>query len=492
MQELREKAIKSFFWLGSARFLGQVFAWVFTIVLVRILTPEDFGIMGIAMAYHTVVAILYDINLSAAIVQKKDLSKEEESTCFWFILMISALFYIVTWYFAPIVSHFFSNEQITKILRVLNIAILFDAFHLVPFWLLSKELDFEKRAKAEFFSNILQSITAVGLALLGFGVWSLVYSTVLKFFVRAILIYAQYSWRPQFTFRPSVLRQMLRFSIPLTGYQLLRHGALQGDTVIIGRILGERILGFYRVAMDLSKIVVDKLIVIVNHVSFPVYSQLQDETDMLKSYFLKVNQYIALIAFPVLIGIAIIAEEIIVLILSEKWLPVRIPLQILSIVSLFHIIGTHFPVILNARGKSNINLYFSILSIVTLLPALYFAADFGLIGISLMWLFVYPLLTLFIIFKTLKEIELRLSDYIRSIRHPVLGTITMSLAVMAEKIFIFGNSITYISLFILIGTGFVAYVGYFYLFSPDTFSDVKNLISTLLNKKTKSVVTGAC
>lgn len=492
MQGLKEKAIKSFFWLGSARFLGQLFAWVFTIVLIRVLTPEDFGLMGMAMAYHSVIVILYDINLSAAIVQKKELSKVEESTCFWFILLISAIFYIFTWHFAPIVSQFFSNERITKILRVLSIAILFDAFQIVPFWLLSRRLDFQKRAKAEFFSNILQSIVAVSLALFGFGVWSLVYSTVLKFFFRAILIYAQYPWRPLFVFRLSVLLEMLRFSIPLTGYQLLRYGTLQADTIIIGRILGVSILGFYRVAMDLSRIVIDKLIVIVNHVSFPVYSQLQDETEKLRNYFLKVNQYIALIAFPVLIGMAIVAEEIIILILSEKWLPVRIPLQILCVVSLFQIVATHFPVILNARGKSRVNLYFSILTIATLPPALFFAADFGLIGVSLTWLFLYPILTFFIIFNTLKEIKLRLSDYIQTIKHPVLGTIAMSLAVITEKTFVFGDSITYISLFVLIFTGLMVYVVYFFLFSPGTFSDVKEIIRTLLNKKAKSAAISIC
>lgn len=161
---LKKKAVKSIFWLGGAKFAGQAVSWLLTIFLIRILSPEDFGLLGMAAVYQAVIIIIYDLNLGSAIVQKPDFQPKDASTCFWFIFSLSSLLYGVTWCISPYVAAFFGNTMVIPILRVYAIGTVLDSFQIVPFWLLSRQLDFDKRAKAEFSSNLVQGVLQLSLA----------------------------------------------------------------------------------------------------------------------------------------------------------------------------------------------------------------------------------------------------------------------------------------------------------------------------------------
>jgi O-antigen/teichoic acid export membrane protein len=154
MEDIKGKFVKSVVWLGSARFIGQAFSWLITIILVRLLSPQDFGIVAMGTVYQGVIVLAYDLNLGAALVQKSDLGRECVQTVFWFILALGIALYGVTILVAPAVAHFFRNEQLIMVLVVYGLGTLFQSFQQVPFWIMSKRLDFGLRAKAEFISNI--------------------------------------------------------------------------------------------------------------------------------------------------------------------------------------------------------------------------------------------------------------------------------------------------------------------------------------------------
>ena len=171
---LKERAIKSVFWVGLTRFITQMFSWGITIILVRVLAPSDFGLFALGFAYYAIIQVLYDLNISSAILQRKNLTQDELFSSFWFIISLSALLYIFSWLIADQVGLFFGNEKLPLIIKVMGIGLVFQSFKVVPHWLLAREFDFKKRAKAAMYTSFICNTSAIIGALCGLAVWALV------------------------------------------------------------------------------------------------------------------------------------------------------------------------------------------------------------------------------------------------------------------------------------------------------------------------------
>lgn len=473
---LKEKAVKSVFWLGGAKLLGQALTWILTIFLVRILTPEDFGLVGLEAVYQAVIIIIYDLNLGTALVQKSDLRDDDPSTCFWFIICFSFSLYVFTWFASPRLSVFFDNPSLTQVLRIYSIATLIDSLHIVPFWLLSRNFDFNKRAKAEFISNIFHSVIQLSLAFAGYGVWSLVFGYIVKYTVLCIMVFWYSQWVPKFTFHFDRLKELLRFSLPLTGAKLLKLISLRLDTVIIGRVFNITSLGYYNVAMDLSKIPQNKIMTIINQVAYPVFSRQNDNLPELRHYFLRLNFLLVLFLLPIYTGGMLLAEDLINILLSPKWSLIKLPFQTFCLLGILQCLNQYFFMILNARGKSSLNLKYNSIAVVVLPIGFLIGSNYGIEGVCLSWLITFPLLFCFILYITLHEIQLELHKYLKSMLHPFLGTIIMGAMVVTVKHQIMQISITGTVAMIL--TGIIMYLLYISIFSRHTFQLINDIIQT--------------
>jgi O-antigen/teichoic acid export membrane protein len=473
---LKEKAVKSVFWLGGAKLVGQAITWVLTLLLVRILTPEDFGLVGLAAAYQAFVIIIYDLNLGSALVQTPELRKDDPSTCFWFIIGLSILLYCMTWMVSPFLSVFFNNPKVVQIVRVFAVGTLIDSLQIVPFWLLSRNLDFDKRAKAEFSSNLIYAVLQISLAFAGYGVWSLVFGYISKYAVLCVLTYHFSQWRPELTFHYSRLRQLLRFSLPLTGAKILRLVSARTDVIVIGRFFNTTVLGNYNVAMDLSRIPHDKIMTIVTQIAYPTFSRHSESLRELRHYFLKLNYLLVLFLLPLYVGGYLIAEDLIVVLLTDKWLAATLPFQVFCILGMFQSLNHYSFMILNARGKSVMNLVLSALSAVVLPSGFLIGSRSGIQGICYSWLVTYPLLFCLTLHITLKDIGLSLFTYLRSLLHPLVGTAVMGMMVLIIRHQITQPNIRSTLITMLIGS--MSYAFYLFMFSKDSFRLVKDIFET--------------
>lgn len=475
MPSLRDKAIKSVFWVGSARSFGQIFSWIVTIYLVRKLSPTDFGLFAIGMVFISIIRILYDVNLGSAILQNKDITNKGVSTTFWFILILALLFYYLTWNCSSYVAAFFGNERIGIVIRIMGIGLLFQAFYLVPYWLLAKELDFNKRAKAEVFSSFLAQLTALSMAISGFGVWSLVMRFISREFFLAIFIYLLFPWKPQFHFSLRRLQPLLRFGLSVTGFAVFKYSYENIDRIIIGKLLGDTLLGYYSVAIHLSRMPIDKVITIINQVCFPVFSELQAESERLKRYFLQVTKLISLFAFPALIGGILVTEELVHLFLGVKWVPIIFVLQVLCAVTIPQTIVGTITALNNACGKPKINLIFSATLAVTLAGAILFGVKYELAGVAVAWLIVYPVVFLGMLYKSTKEIDLSLSAFFGNILHPIAACSVMAAVVALTKQYCIPSwgHLTSLIFLVLLGSG--SYAGWFFVFSRGSFSEIASI-----------------
>lgn len=471
---LKEKAVQSILWLGSAKLVGQGISWILTVLLIRILTPRDFGLVGMAAAYQAIVIIVYDLNLGSAIVQKSEVSQNDLSTCFWVVLGLGTLCYTVTWIFSPLIAIFFKEPTVINVLRFYAIGTLIESFHIVPFWKLSRELDFNKRAKAEFISNLGSGTFQLALAIAGFGVWSLVYGYIFRYLLLCVLIYWMSAWRPSLVFEYTGLREMLRFSLPLTGAKILRLISVQADLVIVGRFFAAMTVGYYRVGMELSRIPQDKIMTIINQVAYPTFSRLNERHRDFHRYFSQLTSLITVTMMPFYCLGVMFSREFISVVLSEKWLQADLVVKVFCSLGMLQALGMYFFMILNAKGRSRLNMKFNGLAATTLPLGILIGANWGIEGVCYSWLVVYPLLFCYLLYATLKVVGMGIRDFGSGICHPLFGTGIMSLVLMVAKSYV--NANTLLGLVILCSGGVVIYLCYLAASSRETFKLAMELI----------------
>jgi len=482
MSGLKEKAVKSVAWVGSTRLIGQAFSWIVTIILVRILAPEDFGAMGMLMAYQSIIIIIYDLSLGEAIIQKEHLTDEDTNTCFWFTICFGFTLMLITWVIAPLVANFFRNNQLIWMLRISSLGIFCLSVKEIHTVLLRRNLDFDKRSKAQLFSGIISLLVSLVMALLGYGVWSLVFGLLANHFFHTLFVLYYIRWKPEFYFSLETLLDMFRFAAPMFSSNLLDYFFKNSDSIIIGRGLGAYSLGFYRVAMDLSRIPIDKFISIINQVCFPVFSKLQNDTNNLRSYFLKVVKHITLLTFPMFTGMFLVSKEIIYLILSPKWIPALNLLRIFCFLAIFQSLTGIFVVLLKAKGMVWVIFRFTLLNSI-LLPSLFLIAlPFGLEAIAYCWLIVFPVLFLYLLYHVYKGLQLSMTMLIKNILPAFSATVSMAIVVAFVKATLQTADSSWLFFVISVTSGIISYLCCFVIFYKDIVRDSISLMRTAFAK----------
>lgn len=467
-------------WFGSSRLVSLIITWAVSLLLVRILSPQDFGLVAMGMSYVSIIEIFYDFNIGFAILQKADLTEEETHSCFWFMLGGITFWYAISWFLAKAVAAFYQSEQLTFLVRIMMLGLVFQGVSGVPFWLLTKKLDFSKRAKATMWAAIPSTIITLVLALKGLGVLALALRFVFFNFFFCVFLYGYFPWRPKLMFRLSALRSILTFSLSVTGFRFFRYAATKCDNIIIGKFLGAELLGYYRVALEFSRIPIDRGIVLLNQVSFPVYAELQNDLLRLKDYFLKISRYILFLALPIFLGAAVMAHEAFRMILGERWLAVVPIFQIMCFASIPEALVGNLVSLNNAVGKPNRNLAFSLVAAVALTGGFLVAVRFGLVGVAAVWVTIYPLVFVFFLRGSLNLIQSSLLEFFKTASISIVGSLGMALAVLTFQnvVPILRNSLSGSSFLVLFGG--CVYVLFFLIFDREFMKDVQGIFRGFL------------
>ncbi len=320
MDELRKKTVTGSFWTLFERFGYLGIQFVSNLVLARLLMPSDFGTIGILIVFTTLSNVLIDSGLSSALVQKKSISEEDKSTVFFTNLAIALTVYVIIFFSAPLVAQYFHNPEIAKLLRVIELMVVIDAFAAIQNTTLSREMDFKTLAKYKIISIIIAVAVSIALAFAGWGVWALVVQYLLFSLCRALLLWLRTKWRPAIAFSKQSFKALFGFGSKLLLSRFIAELYNQFQSILIGRYFTAKDLGYYTQARQLMQIPVDSLSRVVNNVSFPAYSRLQDERKQLK---LMVRQNLLVLVFvntPLMFYLSTVAKPLLVFLYSDKWL----------------------------------------------------------------------------------------------------------------------------------------------------------------------------
>ncbi len=430
---LRNNVLHSLKWLAGARFAGQLITWAITLVVIRILKPSDYGLMTIAEVLIGFAALFQELGLYSAMVQKRDLTDRQVEQSFGFLIIVNMGIYALIFTIAPLLASFFGDSRLIDIVRVLGVQFPLASIGVVQDAMLSRRMRFKRKSLANLVIMLANGVTTLSFALAGAGVWALVFGSLAGAIVRpiALSIAARHWCRPRFSRKG--MGEMLHFGGFITASGLLWYIYSRSDVFIIGKILGKDILGFYSIGMQLASLPIQKVGETLNQVGLAAYSSIQHDMAAVRSHYLKVIRTLSFIAFPVFWGISSVSPELVTVALGQRWAPAIIPLQLLSLIMPFRMVS-HSGSPLSAIGKPHIGTINHLIALVIMPPAFLIGAYYGgLIGVSLAWVCVYPIMVFFRLRFSLPPLGLNKRQYFGSMTGPAISGAAMYIMVMITR-----------------------------------------------------------
>jgi len=433
MSSVTRLATKGVLWVGISQMSVQVFRFVFTMLLARLLVPDDFGIIGMAAIFIGLVSTVNELGLSASIVQRKEVHERHLSTSFWTSIFVGLVLFVMTLIISPYVADFFKTAIVQPILDTLSVTFIIGSFVVVHSAMLTKNLDFKRLAKAEVFSELVSGSMAVYLAFTGFGVWSLVWRTIIGNLIFVVLLWTINPWRPTMSFDLKSFNELFGFGANVIGSNFVNYAAKNVDYLVIGKFLGAMSLGYYTLAYQMITFPLYRVSVVITRVMFPAFSMVQGENERLGRGYLAVTKYLSLITFPMIAGIFIVSPEFIPIVMGEKWVQVILPLQILCLAGALQSVGVACGPVLLSKGRADLSFKWSIIKLFALIAAILVGIKYGIIGVAVT-VTILSFLFFWIMQKIVNDlIGMDFRNYLKALYPATLNSVIMIISVYLFK-----------------------------------------------------------
>jgi teichuronic acid exporter len=313
------KLIKSFAWDFGGRIGGQLISIVISIVLARILSPEEFGLIGMAMVFISLSGMFTNLGLSSALVQRSEPTEEHYSSSFY-LNIAAALFLTVLFIsLAPLIGKFFNNPEITNLVRVLSLLLIISSLSIVQSARFRKTMNFRILTRVRIITSLISGGIGISMALLGYGVWSLVAQTLISGLLTSGLLWFYSDWRPRLVFKLQAIRDLWSYSMNLFISEIINTSYEQLDSIIIAKLFSARELGLFSRAKTLNRFVIRYSSESVGAITFPAMAAIKDEKEKMLELGLKAETLIAYLSMGLLGWLYVASEPLIITLLGEKW-----------------------------------------------------------------------------------------------------------------------------------------------------------------------------
>ena len=353
-ENLKSKVVKGAFWNGLERFGTAFFLFVSNLVLARLLSPDDFGCIGMLMVFISISDAIVDGGFGAALVQKKNVTQEDYSTIFVWNILVSIFLYVLLFLCAPIIARFYNIESLSLILRVQGLVLLFNGFCIIQRSMLQKNLMFKKLAKVNVSATIIGTSLGIICAFIGLGVWSLVIKLLFTSVMASVVLWMGTNWKPKIMFDYNSFKSLFSFGSFMFLTSITNSIYQNTISLVIGKSISSATLGYFTQARKLEDVPRQVLSSTVKNVSFPAFAMLQNDNKKLVVAVRKTTQLLSFVNFSTSILFVLIAHPFILLLFSTKWEPSIIYFQIICIAGLIMSISELNITILKSIGKSRL------------------------------------------------------------------------------------------------------------------------------------------
>ncbi len=388
-QSLGRRAISGFAWSGLSQTAVQIIQFGVTIVLARLLFPEDFGLVGMAAVFTEAIGMLSGLAMAPAIIQRKNLREEHLSSGFWVGMLAGFFIFIVAVIASGPIARFYGRDVISWIVVLSAIGFVLGSAGGIHRALLTRELSFKKLTVSELGATIASALISVCLAVLGYGPYSLVLGALGGTAASSCILWFLHPWRPKLIFRKRAFFDLFRYSRSVLGNDLVNYLGANVDYLLVGKFLGAHLLGLYTLAYRLITIPLHKVSGVITKVTFPAFSLIQDDDERLRDAYTRTVRLLALVSIPALALLGVTARDLVLVVFGEKWLEAVVAMRILIFVGMLKSVGTLVGSVVLAKGRPDLELKWNMALLPLLTGGLYLGLPYGIEGVAVAYLLIY-------------------------------------------------------------------------------------------------------
>ncbi|MEO8620411.1 MAG: lipopolysaccharide biosynthesis protein [bacterium] len=455
-RNLDRSLMSGIIWTSAVKWGGQAATWISTLVVARVLGPDAYGLVGMAVIYMGLVTMLSEFGIGSAVVTLRSMSRDQIAQVNTIAVGFGIVATLVSLAAARFVGLAFGVPQVTSIILALSITLLLGGLQTVPTSLLQREMRFKLLAMAEGAQTILVAAVTVLLALQGAGFWALVIGQIVGAVVlTATLVMA----RPSSFAKPrrSELTAALTFSSHMLVARLAWYAFSNADFAVVGKMLGKAALGAYSFGWTMANVPIEKVTSMVVRVTPSVLAAAQHDHAALRRYLLGITEVIAVITFPASVGLALVAEPFVLAALGDAWRGAILPLQLLAIYSGVRSISPLIPQVLTALGNTKLPMQSNVAGAIGFPIAFVIASRWGAAGVAAAWIIVHPFFLAPMYRAAFKAIDLPAKSYMGALWPALSGVIVMTIAVLATRHWLVGGWSALAQLLELSVAGAIAY-----------------------------------
>jgi O-antigen/teichoic acid export membrane protein len=475
--------VKGTLWLYAAYYGGKAVVFLSTVVLARILTKDDFGVVGFVVTIISFLDIVKDLGIGSAVIYHR-YDASTSSTAFWTGLVISLALAVLVWLSAPLVGEFFGDPRTVWVTRMLAFNFPLSALGNIQESLLVKELAFGKKFIPDIAKAMTKGVLSIGLAVAGFGPISLIVGHLGGTLISSLVVWKISPWKPSFDISIERSKDLLRFGLALVGVNAIGVFVLNVDYLIIGRYLGAESLGVYTLAFRIPELVILQLCAIVAQVVFPVFAKMNDDLPSLVRGYLKTTRYVALITVPLGLGIALTSKPFTLAFFSEKWLDAIPVMQAIAIYSMLLSLGFNAGDVYKAIGKPSVLIYISLVKTLVLVPGLLWAVlvPADTVSVAYVQIAVAAIGTILNLVVANRMLSVSMLDLWKPYLPAFVAGAVMCAVVWPISLLVYGIN-PWFQLIILPVVGGLAYAGCLFLIQRSLFMETSELMRGVFTRK---------
>lgn len=479
---LKQEAVKGVAWSAAQKWGVRIISFLVMLILARLVAPESFGLVAAAVVFTSFAQLFVDQGFSDAIIQFSNLEREHLDTAFWISVGTGSVLTIASILCAGWISVLFREPKLAPIIQWLAPIFVLSALSSVQQSILRRNLAFKALTIRSMISTVASGLIAVTMAFLGFGVYALVAKLLVDGIVSVIALWRVSDWRPSFRFSVKHFKDLFFFGIHILGGNFVDFLSVHSDDFLIFYFLGSVALGYYTLGYNLLIVLTDLLVSVPNLVAFPVFSKIQNEPARLKSAFFEVTQWQSLMAFPIFLGISVVAPEAVRVLYTDKWAASIPVIQILMLIGIVRSASFLYSSIFRAAGKPSWR--FGLYSLTAALNVIGFLAvvRFGIVAVAISYVVVSYILMPLYFYLIQKVIHVSLWDHLKQYFPGFIGSVAMVAVVLIVKHFIGDSFSVVLRLIILVAAGGLTYLLTLRLVKPALFSKILEMIQIVLPK----------
>jgi O-antigen/teichoic acid export membrane protein len=457
-RQIAQKTAWGFIWNFSAYFLGKIVVLITTSILARLLAKNDFGLIAIAVVAINYLSVLKDLGLGVALIQRKGNVKEAANTVFTINLIIGFVLSAIIIPLAPLIAIYFRDPHVTSVLRWMGISFIINALGSVHTNWLVRDLDYRRKLIPDLGSPLIKGVISIGMAYLGYGVWSLVFGQIAGAIASVVLVWIILPWRPRLTLDRKIVGGLMKFGASVTVIDIINEITDNIDYVIVGRIFGLVPLSIYTLAYRLPEMLLIGNLWVMGGVVFPAFSTIQDKPNELRRGFLASVRIVELMAMPICLGLLIGADPIVRVVFGEQWLEAIPVLRVLAIYAWVYSLGYHVGGFYKAIGRPDILLKLSILTLIIIIPALLIGARFGIIGVAIGHLVAILIRRIISLGLATRFVNVTLMNIFGELKSSLIAALVMAPIIFAIS-YLTASLNPFLQLIFIVISGAISYLG---------------------------------